>query len=580
MKEAFLENRDFRVRLFMVLLFFLAFFTVLVARLFQLQIVYHQELSDRCEAQYLRNLEISAPRGNIYDKAGQLLATDLEVNSVYLSPAALKAGEDKNELAGKLSEILKIPRQGIEADLEKGTFFLWLKRKVSDEEAASVKNLKSPAVGLVKEAKRIYLKKSLLANVLGMTGLDNQGLAGIEFKYDQILRSQPGYLVAELDPEGQILFSREARFTAPNQGRDVYLTIDEFIQYHAEKILKEAVAKHSAAGGTIIAMEPATGRILALASYPTFDPNNYEDYPRESRRNRALNWLYEPGSTFKLVAVAAALNEGVVTPETTFYCPREFLVGGRRIKEAHDAISNVGLKTVNEIVTNSLNIGAAQIGLKLGREKLFQYIRSFGFGDRTGIDFPGEEGGLVRPYKTWAECDTGIIPFGQGIAVTPLQLLTAVAAIANGGLLVRPFLVATIKSPDSHYLRSFQPEIKKRLVSEGTAEKLKLMMEDVVKRGTATGVKTEGYRLAGKTGTAQKPIPGGLGYWMGHYVSSFIGFFPFEKPRVIILVLIDEPATGGYYGGVVAAPAFKKLAEEIIPYLKIPPDELTEATCK
>lgn len=557
----------------MLLLFFISIFTVIASRLFYLQIICHAELNKRCDAQYLRNLEISPSRGNIFMRGGQLLVTDYEASSVYLSPASIKEPAEKTKIAAELGRVLKIPAEKISADLEKQTFFVWLKRKISDEEANAVKKLNLKSVGLIKEAKRVYLKDSFLANVLGMTGLDNQGLAGIEFKYDRILKGSPGRLIAELDAEGYPLFSRDTQFTPPVEGQDIYLTIDEFVQYHAEKVLKEAVAKHAAASGLLIALEPDTGRILALANYPTFNPNNYQQTRAEARRNRACNWLYEPGSTFKIVSVAAALNEKIVTPQTSFYCPREFVVGNRRIKEAHDAISKVGNKTVSEIIQDSLNIGAAQIGLKLGREKLYQYIKEFGFGRPTGLDLPAEESGLLRPVKTWAECDTGIIPFGQGIAATPIQIATAVATIANGGFLVKPFIVSSVKSFNSSYIHNFQPENKKRVISEETAREMKLMLEQAVVKGTGTLAKIAGYRICGKTGTAQKPIPGRVGYWPGHYVGSFVGFFPFEKPRVLILVLIDEPKTAGYYGGVVAGPAFKKLSEEIIPYLKIPPDQ-------
>lgn len=573
MRQDFFNSKSFRWRLFAILLGLISLSAVISGRLFYLQVACHGELSKRCEAQYLRSVPIAASRGNIYDSTGKLLATDLEANSVYLAPADLKTGKEKEELSLKLASILNVSSDEITRNLQKNTYFLWLKRKISDCEAGLIKKLNLKGVGLIKEARRVYLKDFFLANVLGITGLDNQGLSGIEFKYENVLKGGPGRLVAELDSHGYPLFNSDFQFLPPVEGKDIYLTIDEFIQYHAEKILSQTAEKFSASGGCLIAMEPQTGKILAMANYPTFNPNDYQKFSRETRRNRSVNWLYEPGSTFKVISIAAALNEKVVNPKTTFYCAREFTVGGRRIKEAHDALFKTGPKTVAEIMQDSLNIGAAQIGLKLGREKLYQYLKEFGFGEATGVDLPGEERGLLRPYKTWAECDTGIIPFGQGVAVTPLQLLTAVCAVANGGYLVKPHIVESIKSFDGGYLHNFPTVIKKRILSPEVAAELKLMLENVVAQGTGTAAQVAGYRIAGKTGTAQKPAPGGLGYLPGYYVGSFIGFFPLENPKVAILVLIDEPRAGGYYGGVVAAPAFKKLAEEIIPYLRIPPDE-------
>ncbi|MFH1429531.1 MAG: penicillin-binding protein 2, partial [Candidatus Margulisiibacteriota bacterium] len=417
--------------------------------------------------------------------------------------------------------------------------------------------------------KRFYLYDELSSHLIGFTNIDNQGLSGIEFLYDKHLQGVPGKYVMSSDLFGREIFSHTRRIQEPEDGKQLYLTIDSFLQYVAERELKRAILAVSANSGCALVLDPHKGEILAMASYPCYNPNTYYKYTNQYRVNKAVETVYEPGSTFKAISIASAINENVVAPDTKFECPDSLKIGVRVISDSHKHPNEI--KTVTDILAESLNVGTAKIALELGKQKLYKYIRDFGFGSLSGTKLPGESAGIVRHVDTWCKSDEGIIPFGQGIAVTPVQILMGIGAIANGGILYEPKLIKYIESDDGKYMRNTPARQVRRVISEKTAEEIRNMMVKVTTEGTGFFAKIYGYNVAGKTGTAEKVNPNGPGYLKNHYIGSFIGFLPAENPKAVILVVIDDPVLGKHHGSVCAAPAFKRIAEETIRYLSIPP---------
>jgi len=461
---------------------------------------------------------------------------------------------------------LALDADRLRVKLKKHQAFIWIKRKVDESAAMAVKRLDLPGVGLTEENRRYYPQENLAAHVLGFTGIDSQGLDGVELTFDSYLRGRPGGIIVEYDAQGQEIPNATQRYAPPIEGQNVYLTIDMVIQQIAERELDKVLVDTQAQAATIIVMQPYSGEILALANRPDYNPNNFADYSPKLWRDIAISNAYEPGSTFKVITTAAALGEHVVTLEDRFFDPGSVEVQGRTI-HCWKAGGH-GSQSFLEVVKNSCNVGFVNVGLRLGAEAFYRYINKFGFGRPTNIDLPGEARGIVLDETKVTPINIATMAIGQSIAVTPIQLLTAVAAVANGGELLRPQIVREVRDKSGTVIRAFRPDLVARVLDAQTAETEKGILEKVVEEGTGKNTFIEGLRIAGKTGTAQKVGEGG--YVPGKYVASFVGFAPADKPVIAMIVIIDEPV-GPYYGGVIAAPVFRALAQDILQYLKVTP---------
>ena len=533
------------------------------AKLFFLQIQQGDRLTEGATKQYQRRLPILSRRGTIYDRTGRELAVSLQVASVFAQPAAI---EDPADAAERLAPILDQPAKEIQARLTSDKPFVWLQRHLDPPQAEAISDLNLRGIGLFPESRRYYPRQELAAHVLGLVGLDDRGLEGLEYQYDDLLGGQPQFVVAQQDALGRIIFRQEeSRPQAPIF--DLTLTIDEVIQYIAERELARAVERSRAKAGTAIVMDPSTGEILALANQPTYDPNTYRKANSAARRNRAVTDAFEPGSSFKVILLAGALEEGVVRPGDQFHGENGAIeVSGVTIRD-HE---KYGWLTVRQILTQSSNVGAIKIGQKLGKSLYYHYISGFGFGSLTGMDLPGETPGLMRRPRGWSALSLSVLSLGQEISVTPVQIATAFSAVANGGNLVRPHVVRGLRAVDGSLQRQGEPVMIRRVISSETARTLLDMMRGVVEEGTGKEAALEEYSVAGKTGTAQKLDPATGRYSHQKVVASFVGAVPAERPRLVILVLIDEPETLRW-GGSIAAPTFREIARDALKYLQVPP---------
>ena len=511
--------------------------------------------------QQMRTIDLPAPRGAIVDRGGQDLAVGKQMQTVYATPYALK---DPAAAAAQLAKVLRLKKKAA-GDLQKtladhGSGFAYVARKVSPELAQRAVALDLPGVGSFPEEKRVYPMGALAMQTLGLAGTDNHGLGGLELQYDKELSGRAGSEVVVRDPAGLAL--KTVKAVQPVPGSDVRLTIDEDIQYTAEHVLQQTVRSFHAKGATAVVMNPHTGEIYALASVPLVDAQTFGAKDSGyATRQRAVTDAYEPGSIFKAITVSGALSEGLVKPSTRFALPPSITVGDRVIHEAE--ARGAANMTVSDIIAYSSNVGAVKIGMLLGRERLLKWIAAFGFGKPTGIDFPGEIGGLVP--QQWSASTIGNVPMGQGIAVTPLQVAAAYAAIANGGVWMRPYLTAQV---GTHVV---QPGGERRVISARVAKEMMAMLTQVVEKDGATGnsARIPGYLVAGKTGTAQKPLPNGGGYSDYNFVASFVGIVPAQHPQLVVLVAVDEPHP--YWGGTVAAPAARDIATFALQHLEIAP---------
>jgi cell division protein FtsI (penicillin-binding protein 3) len=508
--------------------------------------------------QHRQTVRVPAGRGAIYDRTGVQLAIGRQATTVYADPLQIR---DPTAAAPVVARILRLdPKQVYEKLADRSHGFVYIRRKADPARAARLAKRGIAGIGFYPEERRFYPQRAVAAQVLGYAGVDNRGLAGLELSMDKSLAGRNGRETLVRDPFGRVLDSVTSRPAV--DGRDVYLTIDHTIQAQAETVLRETVQRWQAKSATAIVLDPHTGDVLAMAVAPTYDANNFGGIPRQFQRNRAVTDTYEPGSTFKLVTVGGSLSSGLVTPGTSFTLPYEIQVADRRIHDAEPRGTET--MTVAQILSRSSNVGAITLARLLGKERLLSWISRFGFGHSTGIDYPGESSGIVLPGDKWSGSTIGNVPIGQGIAVTPIQMATAYAAIANGGVSVRPHLVARVGG------RRAKPPARRRIVGRRIARQLTSMLQNVVLDGTGTLAQIPGYRVAGKTGTAAKPDPHG-GYSDSRYVASFVGFVPASRPRIVVLVAVDEPR-GAIWGGVVAAPAFREIAEPTLQYLEVPPD--------
>ena len=550
---------------------FIAWTVCIQGRLVYLQVIAHADMRARADKQQLRTVEPPAKRGDILDRNGRLLAYSVDADTVWADPSQL---EDPRHTArivcGALDGCDAKKRQTLERLLvegaEKDRQFVYLERQVSPAAASRVRALGLPGVAMYGESKRYYPNKFLAAHVLGYVGLDNRGLAGLESAYDSRIRGRQGRLLLQADARHAALAVREA--IPPTAGDSLELTIDQYLQHIAERELRAGVDEHNAAGGTAVIMDPHTGAILALANYPTFNPNSYRAFSADDRKNRAIQDIYEPGSTFKLVTASAAIEEGVYRPADMIDCGPGFIrfPGRKAITEAGG--KNYGTLSFEDVIVKSSNVGAIKAGLQTGAERMSRYINRFGFGQVLSPDFRGQTAGLVwRPEKLDAS-GLASVSMGYQIGVTPLQMAAAVSSVANGGTLYEPRLIgAFVHSGEREVV---QPRALRRTVSPETASTMTEIMEAVVERGTAKSAQIEGFTIAGKTGTAAKVVDGR--YSSTEYNTSFIGFVPSRKPALTIIVVIDSPhGTVKAYGGTTAAPVFKRIAEASLRHLGIGP---------
>lgn len=553
-----------RVRIVMIGTLFGLLFLSVVCRAFYLQIIKHEEMVKRADKQHQRIVPLTPARGAIMDCNGTPLAVSVEMDSCYAEPRHI---QDIPGTATVLAPIFGTTPADIVKKLSTSKNFVWIERKLTPEVAARAKNMKLRGIGFVKENKRFYPNMEVAAHVLGFTGKDPNGLEGIELKYDSTILGNTGYLVTERDNLGRDISVKNTVIKNTSPGRNVILTLDKNIQYITEKELARAISESGAKNGMAVVMETATGRILAMANYPSFNPNAYAKYSQSELRNRIVADSFEPGSTFKVFLIAAALEEKAIRPGDSFNCENgSYKIADRTIHDTH----SYGKLSVSDILKYSSNIGAAKIGFKLGDERLFTYLRNFGFGERTGIDLPGESPGSLRSNRRWYGVDLANISFGQGVSASAIQLTAAISAVANGGTLMKPYLVERILDDSGQEVRRFDPQTVRRVISPETSQTVTKMMETVTASGgTGTNAAVEGFRVAGKTGTAQKADPVTRTYGAKR-TASFVGFIPADKPKLTILVVVDEPKTS-QYGGIVAAPAFRSIANNSLAYLKIIP---------
>lgn len=546
-------------RLAGVVLAFVALGLLVWGRLIWLQLVGAGRYLTLAHQQHQLVVELPASRGTLYDRHLQPLATDIRMPSLYADPRWVP---QKTRTAAALAPILGVPTATVAKQLGQRKGFVWLSRKTSNRAAHQIKALRIPGVDMVKEPKRVYPSGPLASHVIGFAGLDHRGLEGIELSLDTLLRGQSGWRWAQRDAKQRHLeaWSREVLPSKP--GYDVVLTIDQVIQHVAEEALQEAYKKHNALGASIVVLQPRTGEILAMANCPAYDPNTPGRVALAARRNRAVTDTFEPGSVFKIVTAAAALSERVVSPMDRFFCENgEWNVQGRILHDAHPH----GWLTFRGVIENSSNIGTAKVAMKMSPDQLHRYVRAFGFGQMTGSGLPGEIDGLTKPPTQWSKPSRVAIPMGQEVTVTALQLAVMTATVANDGVMMKPWIIKSVKDAEGRVVQEGRPEVVREVISPAVAAELKTMLTGVVEKGTGKLAAVEGYTVAGKTGTAQK-VEGGV-YSHRHFTSSFVGFAPVEDPQLAIVVIVDNPHPY-YYGGVVSAPVFARVVEHVLPYLE------------
>ncbi len=556
-------------------------YVLVVANAFRIQVLGVRTLRERGAKQYCVRIPLIPRRGAILDRAGNELAVTLATRSVFVQPAKLK---DPNRVADLLAPRVSRSGADLKREFASGKSFLWIRRQMPSQAAEDAVNEIRKALaggvrgkpqgddglGTVEEPRRFYPNRELASTLLGYTDLDSVGIEGIELSLDNVLRGERGFLVCERDARGRIIVPSGTPVEVNAQGRSVVLTIDRNIQHTAESELKEAVEKHGARGGIALVMQPRTGEILAMATQPAYNPNAPGEARPESRKNRAITDTFEPGSTFKVFTLAAALESGSVTTADRFNCENgAYRYGGRVLHDTH----RYGVLSVPEILKYSSNIGATKISERMDDGRFHDTIRSFGFGARTGVELKGEVPGLIPRRDGFHGIRRATVSFGQGISVTPLQLVTGMAAVINGGKIVKPYLVREIRDAEGRTVYQGAPRELRRAISPKTSEQLRKIMGLVVQEdGTGTQARIKGFLVGGKTGTAQKVEVGTGRYSATKRTSSFVGFLPLDDPQLLILVVIDEPK-GQVYGGVVAAPAFNQIAVKTAYYLGIAPTE-------
>ena len=532
------------------------------ARLVWLQVHRHEHYATRAAAQQRRVLDLEPPRGTIYDARGRVLAVSVEVDSVFADPRHV---EDAAATARQLARVLDLDARQLEERLGQDRDFVFVARKLDPPQAAAVRELDLPGIHFLRESKRYYPMRGLAAQVVGFVGTDHKGLAGLEAHYDRVVAGRAGRRTVLRDAHRRTLLSPHLSYVEAEPGADLHLTLDAVVQHTLERELAAAVERTHARGGVAVLLDPKSGAVLGLASVPSYDPNRFRDFPASRWRVPAATDSYEPGSTFKLVTTAAVLSHGLLAPDDVLDCEMGGIrLAGVLIRDHHP----FGLLSVRQVLAKSSNVGTIKLSLLLGNQRLYEALRAFGFGERTGVDLPGESPGIVRPLDSWSALSKAYVSFGQEVSVTPLQLARAMAAVANGGRLRRPHVVARVAGAgvEEEVGGSFD---QGQALPPGVAGQLADLLAGVVAEGTGRQAGVPGYAVAGKTGTAQKVIGGR--YSHRHFVASFVGFAPVHDPRLVGLVALDEPWPL-YHGGQVAAPVFGAVARQVLLYWGVPPD--------
>ncbi len=576
-----MDGRRPRTRIFSLAWIILLGLGAVVGRLVQLQIVQYGDYLARARRQQQRIVEVSPARGVVYDRNLHELAMSIPEDSCFAVPAEIS---DPSMVARLLSGILGMDPDEIETRLTESKSFVWIARKLPAEKVERIQALNLRGIYFQKESQRFYPKGELAAHALGYVDIDGRGLGGVEYQYDNQLRGKPVQMLVMADARRRWY---ERHGPDAGQAESLVLTLDINIQYIAEKALEAAIAQTQAKAGVILVQDPNTGDLLALANWPTFDPNAAGAAAPEARMDRAVSALYEPGSTFKIVTVVAALNEGITNPDEVIDCQMGSIVIANHLIHDHKPF---GLLTVTKVIAESSDVGAIKLGLRLGPQRFYDYIRAFGFGSPTGVELPGESRGLLRRLENWSAISIGGVSMGQEVGVTPLQLVSAVSAIANGGVLHRPRVVRDLRacatgradcasppaSPDASesdgsQMSASADDSAHRVVRPEAAAMLRKMLEEVVLSGTGKLARLDGYTVAGKTGTAQKIDPATGRYSTRDYIASFVGFAPVNSPAVTVLVVLDSPV-GKHHGGDIAAPVFREVVQQTLSYLRVPPD--------
>ena len=540
----------------------------------ELQVLKRDRVSAGAKRQHSGTYKLLPVRGTIYDRNGKPLATNIPSTSIYLNPGKVK---DSTALARALSKPLGVSREKILRLAASKRSFAWIKRGEDGDTARKIKDLGLDGVGFVEEPKRIYPQGSLLGQALGFTDIDLRGVEGLEYRFEKTLAGKAATVKTRRDAKGNSIpdvpFNDTVRST---RGNDIVLTVDSNIQHITETEIRNGARKMDAERGAALLMNPQTGEILAMASYPPFDPNRFGEFSQKTRKNLPVWYSFEPGSTLKVFLAAALLEEKMADETTEYDCEN----GRKKIKSTTiKDVNGHGILTVSDTIKYSSNICAWKMGKTLGKEKFYESLRGFGFGKRNGVDLPGEARGKIQKLSRWGEVELATVSFGQGISVTSVQLVTALSSIANGGYLMKPYIVKKVVSPDGKVLREKTPEAFKRVLSYDTASRITAMLEEVVENGTGKNARIKGYRVAGKTGTAQIPDPETRGYYKDRYLSSFMGFAPADDPRLALLVILENPRKNPM-GGVAAAPIFRAITEKILFYMRIPPGEDGEGPVK
>jgi cell division protein FtsI (penicillin-binding protein 3) len=554
-----------QVRIYVLAIFLFLWSFGIGARLVALQVVRYGEFTQRAARQQQRTVDVAPRRGMIYDRNGHELAMTIAVDSVFAVPSEIP---DQANTAGLIARILRVPPREMLAKLQGSRNFVWIARKLESDTSQRIRALNLKGIYFQKESKRYYPKRELAAQVLGYVGMDDEGLGGIEKKFDEPLRGKGGKMLVSIDARQRSLGRVEKQ---PEPGSNIVLTIDEKIQYIAERELDRSMQETQAEAGTVVVQNPRTGEILALASRPGFDPNSFRSSPQQALKNRAVSDIFEPGSTFKIITIAAALEEKVTRPEEVIDCQMgSITIFGHRIRD-HKPFGHL---TVSQVMQQSSDVGTIKLGLRLGEERFDNYIRAFGFGKQTGIELPGETRGMAKPANRWTKTSIGAISMGQEVGVSAVQVVAMISAIANDGVYVPPRIVAGTIAPRSlptAQTVEFRPAEQRRVVSSMTAAQMKKMLEDTVLFGTGKKAILDGYTSAGKTGTAQKIDPKTGRYSPWAHIASFAGFAPVNKPSVTIAVMLDSPR-GAHHGGDVGAPLFGRVTQQVLAYMNVPHD--------
>lgn len=555
-------STPFQSRLKILLVVLSGVATLVACRLVWLQVVKYGDYRSQARHQQLTPRSIQAERGQILDRNDSPMAVNVELFNVSANPSQVS---DRAGTAAVLSRTLGQPYAEVFRKLNPKVKFVWIARGVPFERSDAVDKLRLPGVGAYREQRRFYPDHDMAARIIGFTGLDNQGLEGLEAHFDQVLAGKKGFSYIERDAHGRPVMARLSSSKAARNGLNVVTTIDKTIQHITQVELEKAFVKHQCKAASAVVMDPATGEILAVANYPSCDPNHYQSYPTRQWLDRSVNQAFEPGSTFKLVTAVAALEEGVLSEDDKVFCENgkgQFDYG--RVVTDHE---KYGWLTFREVFGYSSNIGMVKVGMKLGKDNLYKWIKRFGFGQPTGVDLPGEAAGDVRKPSRWSGISMTSIPYGYEVTTSPLQMVCAYAAIANGGVMMRPMLVKRTEDADGNVETLYRPRVLRKVCSARTAHRMTALLRWVVEHGTGTVVDLPQYAIAGKTGTAHKVLNGH--YSPYNYVSSFVGFVPMEKPRYVIYVSLDDPR-GIYWGAYTAGPVFKEVAKRVLAYGCVP----------